>query len=74
MEPYHLSILIPVYNVEKYIERCMRSVFAQNYQDIECVLVNDSTPYKSFQIAKELIDGYHGRIVLIPKKSSLKDI
>ena len=40
----------------------MRSVFAQNYQDIECVLVNDSTPDRSFQIAKELIEDYHGSI------------
>lgn len=57
-----VSIIIPIYNVEKYIERCLRSVFAQNYQNLECILVNDSTPDKSFLIAKELIDDYHGCI------------
>lgn len=57
-----VSIIIPIYNVEKYIERCLRSVFAQNYQNLECILVNDSTPDNSFQIAKELVVSYHGYI------------
>ncbi len=57
-----VSIIIPIYNVEKYIERCLRSVFAQSYQNLECILVNDSTPDKSFLIAKELIDDYRGCI------------
>lgn len=57
-----VSIIIPVYNVEKYIERCLHSVFAQSYHNLECILVNDSTPDKSFLIAKELIEDYHGCI------------
>jgi len=57
-----ISIIIPIYNVEKYIERCLRSVFSQSYQNLECILVNDSTPDKSFLIVKELIHDYHGCI------------
>ena len=36
-----VSIIIPVYNVSEYIERCIRSVMAQTYTDIECIIVDD---------------------------------
>ena len=39
-----VSIVIPVYNVSNYIERCILSVMNQTYQDIECLIVNDCTP------------------------------
>ena len=42
-----VSIVIPVYKVEKYIERCLRSVFNQTYVNIECIIVNDCTPDNS---------------------------
>ena len=58
-----VSIIIPVYNVEKYIERCLHSVFAQSYHNLECILVNDSTPDKSFLIAKELIEDFYEIII-----------
>jgi glycosyltransferase involved in cell wall biosynthesis len=57
-----VSIVIPVYKVEKYIERCLRSVFNQTYANIECIIVNDCTPDNSFIIAKELIESYQGSI------------
>lgn len=57
-----VSIVIPVYKVEKYIERCLRSVFNQTYVNIECIIVNDCTPDNSFIIAKELVESYQGSI------------
>lgn len=39
-----LSIIIPVYNVEPYLERCMKSVLHQTLQDIEIILVDDGSP------------------------------
>lgn len=39
-----ISIIIPIYNVEKYIEDCLESVYQQTYPDIEVILVNDFTP------------------------------
>lgn len=57
-----VSIVIPVYKVEKYIERCLRSVFNQTYANIECIIVNDCTPDNSFIIAKELVESYQGSI------------
>lgn len=50
-----VSVIIPVYNAENYIEECLLSVIQQDYADIEIVLVNDFTPDRSFLRAKEVI-------------------
>ena len=47
------SIIIPVYNVEKYIKKCLDSVFDQSYKDFEVIVVNDGTKDNSMQIVKE---------------------
>ena len=39
-----VSIIVPVYNVEKYLEKCLDSLVNQTLQDIEIIVVNDSTP------------------------------
>ena len=46
------SIIIPVYNVEKYIKKCLDSVFNQSYKDYEVIVVNDGTKDNSMQIVK----------------------
>lgn len=50
-----VSIIIPIYNVENEIERCLLSVINQDYKDIELILVNDHSPDQSFEIAKKII-------------------
>ena len=46
------SIIIPVYNVEKYIKKCLDSVFAQTEKDYEVIVVNDGTKDNSMDIVK----------------------
>lgn len=53
-----VSILVPVYGVEKYIRRCAISLFEQTYKNIEYVFVNDCTPDSSISVLKELITEY----------------
>lgn len=47
------SIVIPVYNVEKYIGRCLDSVFNQTFKDYEVIVVDDGSTDKSIEIVKE---------------------
>ncbi len=47
------SIIIPVYNVEKYIKKCLDSVFNQSFKDYEVIVVNDGTKDNSMDIVKE---------------------
>ena len=53
-----ISILVPVYNVNLYIERCARSLFEQTYKNIEFIFVNDCTPDNSIDILKTIITSY----------------
>lgn len=56
-----ISIIIPVYGVEKYIERCTRSLFEQTYDNIEYVFIDDCTPDKSIEILKRIGKSYKQR-------------
>lgn len=48
-----VSVIIPVYNVENYIARCLDSVISQTYNNLEIIVVNDATPDNSMTIAYE---------------------
>lgn len=57
-----VSIIIPVYQVSDYIERCLLSVMKQDYSDIECIIVNDATKDDSILKCEKLIENYKGTI------------
>lgn len=56
-----VSVIIPVYKVEKYIERCARSLFEQTLDDIEYLFIDDCTPDQSIEILKQVLDEYPQR-------------
>lgn len=56
-----VSVLVPVYNVEQYIERCARSLFEQSYDNIEYVFIDDCTPDNSISILNDVIKEYPNR-------------
>lgn len=56
-----VSVIVPVYGVEKYIERCARSLFEQTLDDIEFIFVDDCTPDRSIEILKQLLEDYPQR-------------
>ena len=60
-EPYQVSILVPVYGVENYIERCARSIFEQTYRNLDIVFVDDCTPDKSIEILLRVLEDYPER-------------
>ncbi|WP_419008812.1 glycosyltransferase family 2 protein, partial [Desulfovibrio sp.] len=47
---YAISVIIPVYNTEKYIKRCLESVVNQSFKNIEIVIVDDCSPDNSHSI------------------------
>ena len=56
-----VSIIVPVYNVEKYIERCAVSLFEQTYFNIEYVFVNDCSTDQSIDLLNQVIGRYSNR-------------
>lgn len=59
----NISVIIPVYNVEKYVERCILSIMQQTYTaSVECIVVSDCTPDNSMKIVEKLVAGYKGQI------------
>lgn len=58
---YLVSILVPVYGVEKYIERCARSLFEQTFQNLEYIFVDDCSRDKSIELLHNIINDYPSR-------------
>jgi glycosyltransferase involved in cell wall biosynthesis len=58
-----VSIIVPVYNVEKYITRCFNSIIKQSFANIECIFVDDCSPDNSIDILHGLINEYTGNIL-----------
>ena len=62
-----ISVIIPVYGVEKYIRKCLESVINQTYKNLEIIIVNDETKDNSIKIVEEYIKD--PRIRIINKKT-----
>lgn len=56
-----LSVIVPMWGVEKYIEKCARSLFESTLEDIEFVFVNDCTPDKSVEVLERVMTDYPKR-------------
>ena len=65
-----VSVIIPVYNVEKYLRQCLDSVVNQTFKDIEIIVINDCSPDNSLQIIKDY-QQKDDRIVLIDLKQNV---
>ena len=63
-----VSVIIPVYNVKPYLERCVQSVLGQTYKDIEMILVDDGSTDGSGQLCDELA-AKHGQIRVIHQEN-----
>lgn len=56
-----VSVIIPIYKVEKFIERCVRSLMEQTLQEIEYIFVDDATPDSSVEILNSVLNAYPNR-------------
>ncbi len=63
-----ISVIIPVYNVEKYLEECINSVLSQTYENYEIILVDDGSTDSSGKICDEYAEKYE-KITVIHKEN-----
>ena len=62
-----ISVVVPIYNVEKYLRQCLDSIQNQTYQNFECLLINDGSPDNSADICREYVSK-DSRFVILKKK------
>lgn len=73
-----ISVIVPVYGVEKYIERCARSLFGQSFRNVEFIFVDDKTPDRSIEILESVLEQYPERrasttIIRLERNSGLPE-
>ena len=68
---YKVSIIVPVYNVEKYLRECLDSLVNQTLKEIEIICINDASPDNSLKILKEYKKKNPDLIQLIDLKKNL---
>ena len=63
-----ISVIIPIYNIEKYVERCIKSIINQTYSNLEIILVDDGSSDSSPEICDKFAN-IDSRIIVIHKKN-----
>ena len=58
---YNVSVIVPIYNVEKFIARCVKSLMEQSLDRVEYIFIDDATPDNSIVILKEVLSYYPQR-------------
>lgn len=58
-----ISVIVPVYNVEKYIRQCLESIINQTYKNLEIIIVNDGTRDNSMKIVEEYLSDERIRVI-----------
>ena len=66
-----ISVIIPVYNVEQYLKRCLDSIVNQTFEDYEIICVNDCSPDNSWKEIKK-VAAENNNITGITKTAILK--
>lgn len=65
-----ISVIVPIYNVEKYIERCIDSILMQNYENLELTLINDGSTDGVEEKINKYLEKYPNIIQYIKKENS----
>ncbi len=69
MKKIAISIIVPVYNTEKYLKKCLDSLVNQSLSNIEIICINDGSKDNSLKILKEYKNNYKDKIIIIDKKN-----
>lgn len=66
---YKISVIVPVYNTQKFLASCLDSILAQSIKGLELIIVNDASKDNSAQIIKEYADKYKNIVVINHEKN-----
>lgn len=64
-----ISVIVPIYNAEKYLEKCIKSIVNQTYDNIELILVNDGSTDNSEKIINKYINSKETEVIYVKKKN-----
>ena len=64
-----VSVIVPVYNTEKYLEKCLNSLVQQTLDEIEIIVVDDGSPDNSQAIISKYAEQYPNKIISLKKKN-----
>ncbi len=64
-----VSVIVPIYNVEKYLEKCINSLLSQTLEDIQIILVNDGSKDNSGTIAKKYAERNKDKVIYVEKEN-----
>lgn len=69
MSKMSISIIVPIYNVEKYLAECLDSIYKLNISDMEVILIDDGSIDESYSIAEKYAKKYLEKTILIKKEN-----
>lgn len=72
MSRVKLCVIVPVYNMERYVETCIDSLLAQTYESLQIVLVNDRSTDSSLSILKKYQKRFPDKIIVIDSKENMR--
>ncbi len=64
-----VSVIVPVYNVELYVERCLKTLVNQTLKEIEIIVVNDGSTDQSKEIVQKMLEQFSDKIVYLEKEN-----
>ena len=68
-----VSVIVPVYNVEEFIGQCARSLFSQDWEDSEFIIVDDGSPDRSVAILQEVLESFphlKSKVIILHQKNA----
>ncbi len=64
-----ISVIVPAYNVENYIRRCLDSLVSQTYENLEIIVVNDGSTDRTGEIIEEYTERYPDKVMLYTREN-----
>ena len=65
-----VSVIVPVYNAENYIEECLQSLLDQTFKDFEAIVIDDASTDRSVEIVKRIAPKFDGRLILVRREKN----